>query len=181
MLVAKNISFLIAHTIGQHIEELYGQVFLPLYIVASLLPFLVIGFMIQPASRLKEQVILFIISLLFGLSFPLLFDIWIWNFLASKGIMLLGGLLVFSGTLLSMKANYVLLFLLGISLGMERGKEILYSNEWTWFFVSLLLVGILTSIFIAKFNRISLEKNKNARLLLGFAFFICGLVLILLL
>ena len=175
-----NIAFILAHTIGQHIEELYGQVFLPIYIATSLLPFLAIGFLIQPNPRFKQQTILFLISISLGILSCFLFNIWIWNFLASKGILLLGGLLILSGTKLSSIASYAILFLAGASLGMERGKEIVQSHEWTWFFVTMFLVGATTSVLIAKIDFINISKHQNARLLLGFTFFISGVALILL-
>ena len=172
-----------AHTISQHIEELYGKVYLPLFIIAKLLPFIALGMLSynQGQSRIsvKNHWVLFA-GIFLGMLFSFIQqDFTIFFIGNSFGIILLGII-----SLLTQTPNrefiQLIIFVAGISLGYEHGQNIARAEEFRWLFISLLLGGIITFVLLYQIQFFQKGIKSTIRIMMGFILIIAGLIVILL-
>jgi len=171
------------HTINQHLEELYGELYLPLFIIGGLLPFIGLGVLaFNPTSRKKRVQVKwpFIISLFLGLILGLIVREGDFNMLVNKiAILVCGFLLLFAGEPFSAKIN-LLFILLGITVGFENGMYIMHTYEFMWLFLSIFISGIILFLFLNNIQFIGLPKRKMMQFALSLFLILSGIILILL-
>lgn len=172
-----------AHTISQHIEELYGKTYLPVFIIAKLLPFIGLGMLSfnQGHSRisLNNHWVLFsgiVLGILFSFIHENLSIFFIGN---SFGIILLGILLLLTR---NPNKEFVQLILLiaGISLGYEYGINIAHAMEFKWLFIGLLIVGLSIFMLLCQIQFFQKGVKSFIRIAMGFLLVIAGLMVVLL-
>lgn len=171
------------HTINQHLEELYGELYLPLFIIAELLPFIGLGTLaFNPASSRKQFQVKwpFLISLCSGLILGLIVREGDFTLIVNKiAILACGFLLLFAGESFSAKINF-LFILLGITIGFENGLYIIQASEFMWLFISIFFSGILIFLFLNNIQLIGQPKRKMIQFAMALILILSGVVLILL-
>ena len=171
-----------AHTINQHLEELYGQAYLPFFIIAKLLPFLGMGILCyhrDTSYRLRHNW-----WLLLGLGAGGLLSIFheslMFFFIANNfGIIILGFLLLMLSR--SNQSFVAFLFLCyGISLGYEYSLNISHAREFTWLFIGLLTIGYLVYLLLSRVHFFAIGVFGYLRITMGILFILAGLFVVLL-
>jgi len=173
----------LAHTISQHLEELYGETYLPLFIIAKLLPFIGLGMLSydQGSSKIpwKNQRML-LIGILPGIILSYFTEDLQFLLIMNKVEILLFGFLLLIINRPKKFSIQMIILIAGISLGYEYGINTAHAREFKWLFISLLLIGV--SIFLV-LNRFQFFRNgvmNLIRISSGILLVVAGLIVILL-
>ena len=172
-----------AHTISQHIQEMYGQAYLPLFILGALLPFVGPGVLAGKVSAGKKQ---------FAIHLPLLlsvalgalggFYIEVPEFILifnRVSILLIGIVLVtVRGSVRSISKIFTVV--LGLTLGMESGMYIDHGMEYRWLYILILAFGLLTFHIFSNIRFGQKTKAASFHLITGILLILSGLIVVLL-
>lgn len=172
-----------AHTISQHLEELYGQTYLPLFIIAKLLPFIGLG-MLANATKSSQKNMgnqwFFILAIIAGIAIGYYFDVLQTLLVANKmSILIVGVLLLILNRPINFIAKILMIFF-GCSLGYEYGLNIAHAVEFKWLFLLLLSIGISIFLTLSRFHFFKKGIYSTIRISVGIMLVIAGLIVILL-
>ncbi len=180
LLIPQNI---FAHTIGQHLEELYEKAYLPLFVLVRLLPFIGLG-VLAGSHRLKNYPIkyswLFLFSIVTGLIFGTFVD-------GGNIIPMINKVgIIFIGFLITLNKNVAahglisILILFGLTLGFEYGMYMAKTHEFREFYIILLMAGILLFAVMNLLYRFKYGKRKILQYGIGTLLITGGLIVLLL-
>ena len=171
-----------AHTISQHLGDLYGQTYLPVFIIAKILPFIGLGMLAydQGKSRIpiKNHWMVFIGVSTGGLLSLIQENLDFIFIMNNVGIVIFGLLLIFITTPNKQSIQLVLL-LAGVTLGYEYGLNISHSIEFKWLFSSILAVGLVLFIVLSRVQFFKVGVRSVMRISVGVLLVIAGLIVIL--
>jgi len=175
--------FLYAHTISQHLEELYGESYLPLFIIAKILPFIGLGMLSSNKGNsflsLKNYW-MFIVGICLGVLLSQWSHELNYFFIANNlGIVIIGLLLL----VMNLRHKiFIQLFVLlaGCTLGYEYNLNIVHADEFRWLFISLFLAGIAIFLILNQIQFYKQGANSIIRIAAGFLMVIAGLIVVLL-
>ena len=173
-----------AHTINHDLEQMYGHGFLPLFIIAMLLPFAALGMLSAGHLRWHDRRMrynhLFFILLLTGFMAGLFIHFHLQHALLDSLYVLLTGLFLFF--LRSPGAPVIKWVLVpaGLSLGIEYALYIMHTQEFTWLYAGLFITGIIIYWALSRAKVIGQAKRKYMQFTIGIIFTLCGIVLLLL-
>jgi len=175
--------FLFAHTISQHLEELYGDTYLPFYIISKLLLFVGLGMLAFNIKKIKSPFqfrLLFFASIIPGMilgfhveggDFTLMYN--------NIGILLAGVLLLFNfDTSTRRFDNLFLLF--GLTIGFEYGRYISHTGDLVWFYIILLSSGLIVFLLLNNLRFIGNSKRNYLRYGAALFLIIVGIIVVLL-
>lgn len=171
-----------AHTISQHLAELYGQTYLPVYIVAKILPFIGLGMLAfnqgKSSIPFKNHWILFMgISLGAILSF--LNETLDFIFMTNNVGIVISGLLLIIITTPNKQIIQLILVVAGVTLGYEYGINISHSMEFKWLFSSILAAGLTLFMVLSRIQFFRVGVRSMIRISAGLLLVIAGLIVIL--
>lgn len=174
---------LFAHTINQHLEELYGETYLSFFIIAKLLPFLGLGFMAFNI-KLKDNSLqfrwIFFIGIVAGIILGFLYNGSYTPYLFNKFLIIGAGIALFYIKDTSGKIFNGIFLISGISLGLEDGIYMAHAHDYRWLY-GLILVACLIPFLIL--NNIQFVGNPKRQWFLnasGIILIVCGLIVMLL-
>ena len=171
-----------AHTISEQLEALYGETYLPLFVIAKLLPYIGLGTLAyEPGGKFLQSKWLFICGIAIGflLGFYLETNHNI-LFLNKIGIVFIGILILFSGKI-NRKFISVLIAFFGLSLGYENGISIAHTHDFLWVYIAILTMGIVLYSVLTTIQFIGNPKRNVIRFAIGFFMILSGLFVVLLL
>ena len=170
-----------AHTISRHIEELYGDTYLPLFILGKLLPFLGLGMLSFGIKAFKMPINkLFVFVFMIGIALGFLFNGFALAFLLNNLAVLAIGviLLAFTVNLRYWIAGLFMLF--GLSMGYEHGLYISHAHDFTWVYISIAGLRLLLFFLLRKTSFIRNPRRKILVYSMGIFMVLAGITLILL-
>ncbi len=172
-----------AHTINQQIEELYGQTYLPLFILAKVLPFIGLGLIAYKTNEIKKwpQVRYpFLVALFIGITIGMAAEVGNTAMIVNTLSPIIIGILILFVKNTANKKFDVLFILMGISLGIEHGMMISHAHEIRWLFISLLALGFLLFITLNNIHLIGNPKRKIAVYTISLFMILFGIGMVLL-
>ncbi len=171
-----------AHTINQHMEQMYGIAYLPIFICARLLPFIGLGLLAHDSQKSNTFQVhwRFFAALFFGLALGLN-----WHgghfisMINNVGIIAIGILLLFVNK--SSNKHLLKSFLIfGITIGYENGLFIEHSDDFRWMYISILASGVCLFLILNNIHFIGNHKRKIFLNMAGVIFILLGVFLVLL-
>ena len=172
----------LAHTISEQLEALYGETYLPLFVIAKVLPFIGLGTLVYaPGDKFLQSRWLFICGIAIGflLGFYLETNHNI-LFLNKIGIVFIGILILFPGKI-NHKFISVLSAFFGLGLGYENGISIAHTHDFLWVYIAILTIGIVLYSVLTTIEFIGNSKRNVIRFAIGFFMILSGLFVVLLL
>ena len=172
-----------AHTISQHIQELYGETYLPLFVISKILPFFALG-ILSDDRKPRNLAIGYSWILFFGLLLGAIMTFIDSNLnyliaINNFTVLLIGLILLL---LNRPPENIILLLLLifGISVGYEYTLTIAHAEEFKWLFIGILLTGLIIFKYLSKYQFFKTGIRNVIRITAGLIFVVAGLIVILL-
>ena len=178
-----NISQILAHTISQHIRELYGLTYLPIFILTNVLPFVGLGLLSGDKRSTENKyslAVIFFVSIGFGLIISLFeSDLHLFLILNSFWIFLIG-LLLLLHLKIPPKLFIVIILVSGIFLGYEHSIRIINGKEYRWLFAMLFVMGNIVFLFLLRKNYLGKNHGDLIRTMASAVFLIAGIIVLLL-
>lgn len=172
-----------AHTISQHLEELYGDTYLPFYIISKLLLFVGLGMLAFNNKKIKSPFqfrLLFFASIVPGMILGFLIEggdfILMCNIIS---ISLAGVLLLFNLNTSTHIFDGLFLFF-GLTVGFEYGKYIRHTSDLLWFYIILLLCGLIVFLLLNNLRFIGNSRRNYLRHGVALFLIISGIIVVLL-
>lgn len=172
-----------AHTISQHLEELYGDTYLPFYIISKLLLFVGLGMLAFNNKKIKSPFqfrLLFFASIVPGMILGFLIEggdfILMCNIIS---ISLAGVLLLFNLNTSTHIFDGLFLFF-GLTVGFEYGKYISHTSDLLWFYIILLLCGLIVFLLLNNLRFIGNSRRNYLRHGVALFLIISGIIVVLL-
>lgn len=172
-----------AHTINQHVQEMYGLAYLPLFILAGLLPFTGAGVLAYEGKTEKKSFTIqwvFIVCIGIGILFGYYFDIPDYVLLFNRlSIIIIGIVLVMIKRSIQI-IRVPIVTLLGLTLGMEYGFSISHSIEFMWLYFLILALGLIIFHLLKNFHISKQSRESVFHITTGIILIITGLFVVLL-
>jgi len=172
-----------AHTISQHLKELYDETYLPVFIIAKLLPFIGLGMLSFSSGKslipLSNHWML-LTGIFLGIILAFIRENLSLFFIANNFEIILLGLLLLIISKPNRLTIQLLLIIAGISLGYEYNLNISHAKEIGWLFVGLLIAGLSIFILLSRVHFFEKGTKNTVRISIGFILVIAGLIVILL-
>jgi len=172
-----------AHTISQHIQELYGEVYFPLFILAALLPFVGPGISTGLGSSKSNKYKIpaqFILAM--AASYLLSFFLNVPDFVISinrLSIVIIGlYLLIWKNP--RPNITLTLNLVMGTTIGLEYGSFFAHSSEMRWLYLLIPSSGIVVFYLLVLLFSKDQIKNSSLRIISGCILILLGLIVILL-
>ena len=172
----------LAHTISEHLEALYGETYLPLFVIAKLLPYIGLGTLAYaPGEKFLQSRWLFICGIAIGflLGFNLVTNHYI-LFLNKIEIVFIGFLILFY-TKANRKFIGVLGVFFGITLGYENGVSLAHTHDFKWVYIAIVTMGVVLYLVLSTIQFIGRPKRNVIRFAIGLFMILSGLFVVLLL
>ena len=150
-----------AHTINQHLEELYGETYLPLFALARLLPFIGLGMLTFNANAKPFKIKwYFIISLAVGVFLGFFIEVDRSIFWFNSLSVIASGIVLLTVTKSEKNWLYGLLVIFGITLGFEHGVYIAHAQEFRWLYLTILASGLMVFLLLSSIQFIGHQRRK---------------------
>lgn len=179
--IIPQISF--AHTISQHLQELYGETYLPLFIIAKLLPFIGLGMLSYKSGKSLipfPNFWMLLTGIFLGIILAFIHENLSFFFIANNFQVILLGFLLLIISKPNRLTIQLLLIIAGVSLGYEYNLNIAHAKEFKWLFVGLLITGLSIFILLSRVHFFEKGTKSIVRISTGFILVIAGLIVILL-
>lgn len=174
---------LFAHTISQELEQTYINAYLPIFIVAKILPFIGLGILAfntnVEGSILQIRWQFFVALFLgLGLGYQIHSD-FTTSMMNKVGLILIGVLLIFIKNTehkLIERAFYIF----GLAIGFEYGRSFLHTESLLWFYILTLALGSVSFIILNNFRIIGNPRLQIPLNIFSLFLILSGLLLVLL-
>ncbi len=174
----------LAHTINHDLAQMYGQGYLPLFVVSRLLPFAALGLIASGDLKMLNRRIagqkIFFTALIIGFVLSMFIDFHLQHdLLNSLFVIGAGFILIFLRSAGAPVIQWVLV-LAGGSLGVEYGLFTSHAHDFIWLYISLLVTGTLLFLTLSRIRITGHRGRKPLQFGLGIFMILGGLVMLLL-
>jgi hydrogenase/urease accessory protein HupE len=150
-----------AHTINQHLEELYGETYLPLFVLARLLPFIGLGMLAFNTNTKRFKIKwYFIIVLAVGVFLGFFIEVDGFIYWFNNLSVIASGIILLTVTKSEKKWLYGLLVIFGITLGFEHGIYIAHTQAFRWLYLMILASDLMVFLLLSSIQFIGHPRRK---------------------
>ena len=172
----------LAHTISEHLEALYGETYLPLFVIANLLPYIGLGTLAYvPGEKFLQSRWLFICGIAIGFLLGFYLDTNHYILFLNKIEIVFIGFLILFYTKANRKFISVLGVCFGITLGYENGISLAHTHDFKWVYIAIVTMGIVLYLILSTIQFIGRPKRNVIRFAIGLFMILSGLFVVLLL
>ena len=172
-----------AHTISQHLQEIYSETYMPLIVISKILPFFALGFLSHDQKSIHSPVQnswILLFGLILGALTTFVDANLIFLMVTYNLVNLFVGLMLLLLNKPPGKIIIPLLLIFGFSVGYENTLSITHVEEFRWLFIATLLIGFLIFKHLSKYQFYSTGIRNAIRIITGLFLAVAGLIVIIL-
>jgi hypothetical protein len=172
-----------AHTISQHLQELYGQAYMPLFILARLFPFIGLGLLAPKAEPEKSRATGYwplFASLGAGLILGFFLSVPDFVIIINKSSILFIGFVLFFPSQRFRIFKQIMMATIALTIGIEYGLSISQASEFGWLHILLLITGLLL-FHLTNMLKLNARNHRSTyKIVAACSLILAGLIVVLL-